>query len=348
MTKMMKAARLYAARDMRVETVPRPEPGEGELLIRVRAVGVCGSDIHYFADGGIGVTKVTEPHALGHEFSGEVVGLGPGVEGPPVGTRVAVEPAISCGHCESCEEGNPNICPQVQFVSTPPLGGSLVEYLVHPAELVFPMPDNMDYADGAMLEPLGVAIHTVNLAKLRPGDTVAVLGSGPVGLLTLEVARISGAAKAFVTDLEPKRLAAAQRLGADAVLQAGVADPVAWIDELTEGRGVDVVFEAAWAAETVAQAVAMVKPGGLVVIGGIPSGADLISYPASTARRKGLTIKMVRRMKHTYPRSMALVQGGLVDVQSLITHRFPLEASSEAFELVDARADGVIKALIEM
>jgi len=333
---------------MRVETVPCPEPVEGELLIRVRAVGVCGSDVHYFHDGGIGITKVTEPHELGHEFSGVVAALGPGVDGPPVGTRVAVEPAIHCGHCEFCLEGHPNICPQVQFVSTPPLGGSLVEYLAHPAELVFPMPDAMDFADGAMLEPLGVAIHTVNLARLRPGDTVAILGSGPIGLLTLEVARLSGAAKAYATDLEPERLAAAQRLGASAVFQADGADPVAWISELTQGRGVDVVFEAAWAAETVGQAVAMVKPGGRVVIGGIPSGADAITYPASTARRKGLTIKMVRRMKHTYPRSISLVQDGLVDVQSLITHRFPLEAASEAFELVDARADGVIKALIEV
>jgi L-iditol 2-dehydrogenase len=261
---------------------------------------------------------------------------------------VAVEPAIACGRCEFCLEGNPNLCSHIVFVSTPPRAGSLAEYMAHPAELAFPMPDALDFADGAMLEPLGVAIHTVNLAKLRVGDTVAILGSGPIGLLVLEVARLNGASVAYVTDLSAERLAMAERLGASAVFLAGEADPVGWIEESTHGRGVDVVFEAAWAAETVEQAVTMVKPGGRVVIAGIPSATDEIAFPASIARRKGLTIKMVRRMKHTYPRAMALVQRGQVDVRSLITHRFPLEATEEAFQLVESRADGVIKALIEM
>ena len=343
----MKAARLYGPRDLRVEDVPRPEPQAGDLLIRVCAVGICGSDVHYYEDGGIGENRVTEAHELGHEFAGVVAALGPGVEGPPVGTRVAVEPAIHCGTCEFCLEGNPNLCPHILFVSTPPTRGSLVEYIAHPAALVFPLPEDIDFADGAMLEPLGVAIHTVNLAKLRPGDTAAVLGSGPIGLLTIQMARLGGVRRVYATDLIPERLAMAQRMGADEVLHAGEADPVAWVEELTGGRGVDVVFEAAWAAETVAQATAMAKPGGRVVIAGIPS-EDILSFPASEARRKGLTIKLVRRMKHTYPRSIALVQQGLMDVRSLITHRFPLTEAREAFELAAARADGVVKALVEM
>ena len=343
----MKAARLYGPRDLRVEEVPRPEPQAGDLLIRVRAVGICGSDVHYYEDGGIGENRVTEAHELGHEFAGVVAALGPGVEGPPVGTRVAVEPAIPCGTCEFCLEGNPNLCPHILFVSTPPTRGSLVEYIAHPASLVFPLPEEMSFADGAMLEPLGVAIHTVNLAKLRLGDTAAVLGSGPIGLLTIQMARLGGVRTVYATDLIPERLAMAQRMGADEVLQAGEADPVAWVEESTRGRGVDVVFEAAWAAETVAQAMDMAKQGGRVVIAGIPS-EDILSFPASAARGKGLTIKLVRRMKHTYPRSIALVQQGLVDVRSLITHRFPLTEAREAFELAAARADGVVKALVEM
>jgi len=343
----VKAARLYGPRDLRVEEIPRPEPQAGDLLIRVRAVGICGSDVHYYEDGGIGENRVTEAHELGHEFAGVVAALGPGVEGPPLGTRVAVDPAIPCGTCEFCLEGNPNLCPHMVFVSNPPTGGGLVEYIAHPASLVFPLPEEMDFADGAMLEPLGVAIHTVNLAKLRLGDTAAVLGSGPIGLLTIQMARLGGARTVYATDLVPERLAMAQRMGADGVLHAGEADSVAWVEELTGGRGVDVVFEAAWAAETVAQAMAMAKPGGRVVIAGIPS-EDILSFPASAARRKGLTIKLVRRMKHTYPRSIALVQQGLVDVRSLITHRFPLTEAREAFELAAARADGVVKALVEM
>ncbi|MBC8448140.1 MAG: NAD(P)-dependent alcohol dehydrogenase [Chloroflexi bacterium] len=344
----MKSARLYGPRDIRVEEVPRPDPRAGEVLIRVRAVGICGSDVHYFQDGGIGDKRVTEPHELGHEFAGEIVALGPGVAGPPVGTPVAVEPAISCGHCEFCLAGHPNLCPDVLFVSTPPTRGSLAEYIAHPVQLVFPLPEELDFVDGAMLEPLGVAIHSVNLAKLRPGDTAAVLGSGPIGLLTLQVARLGGARRVYATDLVPERLAMAGRLGADGVCQADAADPVAWIEELTGGRGVDVVFEAAWAAETVTQAVAMARPGGRVVVAGIPSAADALSFPAGTARRKGLTIKLVRRMKHTYPRATALVEQRLVDVRSLVTHRFPLAEAAAAFELAEARADGVIKALVEM
>lgn len=345
----MRAARLHGPHDIRVEVVPRPEPAEGEVLIRVRAVGICGSDVHYFEDGGIGDAKISGPHELGHEFAGEVVAIGPGVEGPLVGTPVAVEPAIPCGHCEFCLQGNPNLCPNIIFVSTPPRRGSLAEFLAHPAALVFPMTEGLDFADAAMLEPLGVAIHTVNLAKLRPGDTAVVLGSGPIGLLTMQVARLGGARTVYVTDLIPERLELARRLGAASVLKADSADPVAWVKEQTAGRGVDVVFEAAWAAQTVSQAVAMAKPGGRVVVAGIPSGPnDTISFPASTARRKGLTIKLVRRMKHTYPRAMALVQQGLVDVRSLITHRFSLEETAAAFDLVSRRADGVVKALVEM
>jgi len=345
----VRAARLYGPRDIRVESIPRPEPAAGEVLIGVRAVGICGSDVHYFEDGGIGDAKIHGPHELGHEFAGEIVALGPGVEGPPVGTPVAVEPAIPCGECEFCLQGNPNLCPRIIFVSTPPRGGSLAEFLAHPAGLVFPMTGGLTFADAAMLEPLGVAIHAVNLAKLRPGDTAAVLGSGPIGLLTLQVARLSGARAVFITDLIPERLELARRLGAAGALKADAANPASWVKEQTGGRGVDVVFEAAWAAQTVAQAVEMAKPGGRVVIAGIPAASsDTISFPASSARRKGLTIKLVRRMKHTYPRAMALVQQGLVDVRSLITHRFSLEETAAAFDLVSRRADGVVKALVEM
>lgn len=261
---------------------------------------------------------------------------------------MAVEPAINCGHCEFCLAGHPNLCPDILFVSTPPTAGSLAEYIAHPARLAFPLPAGLDFADGAMLEPLGVAIHSANLAKLRPGDTAAVLGSGPIGLLILQVARLGGARAVYATDLIPERLAMAERLGAAGVLRADVADPVAWVHEVTAGRGVDVVFEAAWAAETVAQAVAMARPGGRVIVAGIPSVEDRLTFPASTARHKGLTIKLVRRMKHTYPRAMALVQQGLVDVRSLITHRFSLERVGEAFRLVEERAEGVIKALVEL
>jgi len=343
----MKAARLYGPGDMRIDEVPAPEPGRGQVLLQVLSVGVCGSGVHYYLDGGIGDDKVTEPYVIGHEFSARVAALGAGVDGPPVGTRVAVEPAISCGHCEFCLAGHPNICENILFCSTPPTPGALQEYMVHPADLVFPLPDSIDNDEGAVLEPLGIALHTVGLAKLHPGDTVAILGCGPVGLLTLQVARISGARAAYVTDLVPERLEMARRFGATATLKADEGDPVAWVKELTGGRGVDVAFETAWADETVGQVAEMARNGGKLIMAGIPR-EDVAIFPAHTVRRKGLTIKYVRRMKHTYPRAIPMVRDGLIDVASLVTHRFPLDHAADAYELAASYRDGVIKAIIEV
>lgn len=343
----MKAARLYGPGDLRIDDIPMPEPGAGEVLLQVLAVGVCGSGVHYFLDGGIGEEKVEEPFVIGHEFSARVVALGPGVEGPPVGTRVAVEPAIPCGHCEFCQEGNPNLCENLLFCSTPPTPGALREYMAHPAHLCFPLPDQVDDAAGAMLEPLGIALHAVSLAKLHPGDTAAILGCGPIGLLTMQVARISGARAVYMTDLVPERLAMAARLGATATFKADEGDPVAWVMEQTDGRGVDVAFEAAWAAETVSQVAQMARRGGKLVMIGIPREDEAV-FPAHAVRRKGLTIKYVRRMKHTYPRAIPMVRDGLIDVHSLITHRFPLARAPEAYQLVASYKEGVIKAVIEV
>lgn len=343
----MRAARLYGPSDFRIDDLPVPVPGPGQVLLQVLAVGVCGSGVHYFLDGGIGNEKIEEPFVIGHEFSARVAALGPGVEGPPVGTRVAVEPAISCGKCEFCLAGNPNICQNILFVSTPPTEGALCEYMTHPAELCFPIPDSISDAEGAILEPLGIALHAVGLAKLHPGDTIAMVGCGPVGLLTLQVALISGARAAYVTDVVPERLAVAKEFGATATFKADEGDPVAWVKEQTGGRGVDVAFETAWADETVAQVAGMARNGGKLIMAGIPR-EDVAIFPAHTVRRKGLTIKYVRRMKHTYPRAIPMVWDGLVNVERLITHRFPLEKVTEAYQLVASYKDGVIKALIEV
>ena len=344
---IMQAARLYGPGDLRIDEIPTPQAGPGQVLLRVLSVGVCGSGVHYFLDGGIGDDHVQEPFVIGHEFSARVAALGPGVDGPPVGTRVAVEPAISCQRCEMCLTGHPNLCENILFCSTPPTEGALREYMAHPAALCFPLPDEIDDDEGAVLEPLGIALHAVALAKLRPGDTIAILGSGPIGLLTLQVARMSGARAAYVTDLVPERLAMAQTLGATATLRADQGDPVAWIMEQTNGRGVDVAFETAWADETVTQAAEVARRGGKLIMAGIPRD-DRALFPAHAVRRKGLTIKYVRRMKHTYERAIALVRDGQIDVKRLVTHRFSLEQAAEAYQLVASYQDGVIKAIIQV
>lgn len=343
----MKAALLYGPGEFRIDDLPMPVAGPGQALLQVLAVGVCGSDVHYFLDGGIGDARVKEPFIIGHEFSARIAALGPGADGPPVGTRVAVDPAISCGKCELCLAGHPNLCRSILFCSTPPTPGALREYMAHPAELCFPIPDSIDDGEATVLEPLGVALHAVALAGLRPGDTIAILGCGPIGLLTLQVARISGARAAYVTDVVPERLEMARSFGATSTFNARARDPVAWIREVTEGRGVDVAFETAWADETVAQVAEMARNGGKLIMAGIPR-EDVAVFPAHAVRRKGLTIKYVRRMKHTYPRAIAMVRDGLIDVKTLITHRFPLAEVTEAYELVSSYQAGVVKALVEV
>lgn len=344
----MKASRLHGIRDVRLEELPMPTPGPGEVLLKVASVGVCGSDVHYYLDGRIGATQVvTEPITMGHEFSAYVEGTGEGVKGLEVGQLVAGEPGICCGKCEPCTHGHPNLCLAVRFCGTPPVDGVFAEYTVMPAENCYPLPEGLNPVDGALLEPLGVAIHSVDLANVRPGHTVAVLGAGPIGLLTAAVARVAGATDVYMTEpLEYRRRFALEYV-ADEALNPDEVDVAAAVVELTGGRGVDVVFDAAGAPETPEQAAEMARFGGKLVISGIPSD-DRMDMTASSVRRKGLTIKMVRRMKHTYPRAIRLVQKGLVDVRSLATHFLPLEKVDDAFRMLAAYDDGVIKAVIRI
>jgi L-iditol 2-dehydrogenase len=343
----MRASLLHGIRDLRLEVLPRPEAGPGEVLLKVATVGTCGSDVHYFVEGRIGDQVVTDPIIMGHEFSAWVEEPGEGVDGLQAGQLVAVEPAISCGVCESCEQGHPNLCPNVIFCGTPPVDGVFSEYTVMPAENCFPLPPEFGPAEGALLEPLGIAIHAVDLAHLRPGHTVAVLGAGPIGLLIAAVAKASGASEIYMTEPLVYRRRFALDYVANVALNPYEEDIVAAIQRLTGGRGVDVAFEAAGAPETFDQAAGVARIGGKVIVAGIPS-EDKMTFAASTTRRKGLTIKLVRRMKHTYPRAIRLVQTGMVDVKPLATHAFPLERIAEAFEMVAAYDDGVLRAMIQV
>jgi len=346
----MWAARLHGPADLRVEGVPRPEaPGPAEVLLRVKTTGVCGSDLHSYQDARIGDTPVTSPLILGHEFSAVVADLGAesldGHQRPlRVGQRVAVDPAQPCGHCEQCEHGHPNLCPDVAFCGCHPYGGSLCEWMVMPARCCFPLPDSVDDEAGALLEPLGVALHAGDLAHLRVGHTVAVLGAGPIGLLILQLALRAGADRVLITDRLPWRRALARKLGGVPVA-SGKRDAVTEVQRFTGGRGVDVVFEAAWAEGTVAEAAEMARFGGRVILVGIPSG-DGLSMKHSTVRRKGLTVVMSRRMKHVYPRCIRLAESGQVELTRLISHRFPLKRAPEAFALNSGYRDQVVKVMV--
>jgi L-iditol 2-dehydrogenase len=331
----MKSIRLHAPGDLQIHEEPHPVARDGEKLIRVKAIGVCGSDLHWFSEGAIGDARLKRPLVLGHEFAGET----------EAGQRVAVDPALSCGRCEFCLQGNPNLCDSILFAGHGEQDGALREYISWKEKNLFSIPDSFTYVDGAMLEPLGVAIHSVDLGKLKTGMTVGVFGCGPIGLLIIQMARLAGAANILASDIFAHRVAAAKSLGAHHASLAAGGSEVEEMRAVTRGRGVDIAFEAAGEQEAVDAAFAAVCPGGKVILAGIPDN-DKTSFTASMARRKGLTIKLVRRMKYTYPRAIELVSRGLVDVRSLVTHRFSLEQTAEAFR-VAARREG-LKVVIEM
>lgn len=347
----MIAVRLHGPRDLRVEQVPAPgPPGPGRALLRVGCTGLCGSDLHSYVDARIGDTPIQGPLILGHEFCAVVEAVGPealdGTLAPlQPGARVAVDPAQPCGQCELCQKGHPNLCMRLRFCGNWPDGGSLCQWIDMPARSCFPVPDTLDDTAVALLEPLGVALHALDLAKLKVATSLAIVGAGPIGLLILQLARLAGADPIYVTDKFDWRLALAQRWGGQPI-HVDSEDPVAVVERDTRGRGVDVVIEAAWGDVSVQQAVDLVRPGGRVVLVGIPSD-DRLQLKHSTARRKGLTLVLSRRMKHIYPRAIQLAATGRVDLHSLVTHRFPLARAPEAFALNAAYRDNVVKVIIE-
>jgi L-iditol 2-dehydrogenase len=341
----MRVASVIGPRDIRVEDAPVPAPGAGEALVRIQAVGICGSDLHYYAHGRIGDARLSSGHILGHEVSGVVAALGPGVTAPAPGTPVAVDPAIHCGGCRFCVEGNPNFCKHLRFFGSPPVPGALREYLTHPAHLLYPLPAGIPLSVGATIEPLGVAIHAVDLGHLAFGGAVGVFGCGPVGLMIAGVAPLAGARLVCVTEPLAHRRKVAAQLGVAAAFDPAEDDVVGGIKDRTGGEGVDVAFEVAGSHRATADAVRALRPGGTLVLVGYWE-ADEVTLPGITAMRKGLTIRFVRRMKHTFPRAIDLVARGQVNLAALISHEFPLARVAEAFARAERRSPDVVKAVV--
>jgi L-iditol 2-dehydrogenase len=311
----MRVARLHGPGDVRLTTEDRPAVGDGEWLVEVTSVGLCGSDLHWFTEGAIGDAKLSRPLVLGHEMAGVVRG------GPADGTRVAIDPAIPCGHCEICLAGHPNLCPDVVFAGHGTRDGGLRQFLAWPSHRLHPLPDRLTDDDGAMLEPLGVALHALDLGHLRVARTVAVVGCGPIGLLLVQLARLSGATRVLAVEPLPHRMAAAVRSGA----------------EPAEGDAVaDVVFEVSGSDEAVATAMRLAKPGARVVLVGIPDG-DRTTFSAALGRRKGLTLVFSRRMGEVYPRAIDLAARGLVDLGPVVSSVFPLTEVDAAMATAAAR-----------
>jgi len=344
----VKAIFLTGKRQMELRDVPRPHPaGDQDVLIRVATVGVCGSDMHYYRDGRIGGTIVQHPWRIGHECAGTVVEIGRAVTNVKPGDRVAIEPLVVCGQCDQCRANRTYLCRNQGFLGVPgQREGSIAEYLVMPGECCVPIPDHMTFTQATMVEPLTIGLHARRLAGEIRGANVAIFGTGPIGLSVLMALRLAGAATVFVTDLLDNRLELAGRLGADWTGNAGTKDVIAEIGAQVPG-GLEVAFECAGRQETIDHCAQILAPQGMAVLVGIPA-LDRISFPMDPLRRRELRIQNVRRHDACIPWAMDLVARGKVDVDALVTHRFPLAAAQEAFELVGDYRDNVVKAMIHV
>ena len=335
---MSQAVYIHGAGDARVAPFNLVEGKPGEVLLDVAAVGLCGSDLHYYKDGGIGSALIRAPFVPGHEFGGylseDLDGLG-----LARGSLVAVDPNKACGHCEWCREGYANLCPNVEFIGAPPFNGAMTTKIWVPQSQIIPLPAGFDPLQAVMLEPLGVAIHAVDLAKPRLLERVAVIGCGPIGLLLIEVLKVAGAGEIVAADPLPHRRALAEKLGA-----AQVYSSAAELVEASNGC-CTLVMEATNSPNGFRDAVTATRIGGRIVLVGIPDG-DIYNLNAADARRRGLKIKFARRMGEVYPRAIALVAAGRVDVASIVSHRVSLSETPGVFHALANNAPGYNKVLI--
>lgn len=336
------AAFIHGVRDIRVEPFEPPAGKEDTVNVDVASVGICGSDLHYYKDGGIGSAVIETPFVPGHEFSGR---LQCDVEssGLERGQLVAVDPALPCHKCEWCLRGHHNLCPHVIFLGAPPNNGALTSSISVPRQSVIAIPDTMTADEAAMLEPLGVCIHAIDLAKPRLLESVAVLGCGPIGLGILQLLKLGTCGPIYAIDPLPHRSKAATMHGATAV-----GDTTDAILDATNGLGCDLVIEATNSPDAFVDAVQASKIGARVVLVGIPDGNEYAPLSAAEARRRALNIKFSRRMGTVYPRAIELVESKQVDVESLISHHFNLEGTPDAFAMQDAQENTLIKSIIRL
>ncbi|MBN8731238.1 MAG: alcohol dehydrogenase catalytic domain-containing protein [Acidobacteria bacterium] len=329
------------------EIAPPPDPGPGELLIRLQAVGICGSDLHWYCDGGVGHVEAVYPMVLGHEPVGIVTAVGAGVTTHTAGQRVSIEPSITCGHCEFCVTGHPNNCLHSVFMGSIHSPGFYRQQAVVPARNADLVPEGLTTAQASLIEPVAVLVHVMELVQIPVGSSVAVMGCGPIGQLCILFAKMAGASRIIAVDKVAHRLDHARMHGADeAILSDGRRDPGAAILEWTNGRGIDVVLDAAGAPDTIRAGITCARSGAQFVLIGIPT-EKMFAIDIHTAMMKELRIQTIKRSNHRGAQAIELIRAGRIP-ESLITHRFPLEQTPEAFELLAEYRSGVGKILIEV
>ncbi|MCL6633669.1 MAG: NAD(P)-dependent alcohol dehydrogenase [Alicyclobacillus herbarius] len=341
----MKAAVMTDLHQIELQELPVPELGLRDVLVKVMAVGACGSDVHYFDHGRIGQHVVEKPLILGHECAGVVVALGADVSRFQIGDRVAIEPGVTCGRCDMCKSGRYNLCKDVEFLATPPCDGAFAQYIRHREDFLFPIPDTLTFEAAALVEPLSVGIHACKRARVAPGSSVAIFGMGPVGLMTVVAAKFFRAAEIYVADLEPVRLEAALKLGATRAFNVGSEDAVAEILRLTNHVGVDVAIETAGNPIALQNSLATVRRGGALAIVGLPAQDEIpLNVPLISSYE--VDIHGIFRYANTYPLGIKLLSSGEFDVDHLITDRYPLEQTQAALERALTNKSGTLKVMI--
>lgn len=332
---------------MEMRDIEMPVLKEKDVMVKLEYVGICGSDVHYLEYGAIGDFIVNGDFILGHECAGTITEVGPGVTDLKVGDRVALEPGCTCGQCEFCKTGKYNLCPDVEFLATPPYQGCLENYIAFPENMCFKLPDNISTKEGALVEPLAVGMHAANQGDVKLGDSVTILGAGCIGLVTLLACKAHGATDITVVDVMQKRLDYAMKLGATRVINAIEEDAVKKMDEITDGRGTDVVIETAGNKITIKQTSYIVKRGGTIVLVGM-AAEDIIDYNFAKIMNKEATIKSVFRYRNIYPVAIKAIADGIIDVSGIVTHEFDFTDTAKAFDFVINNKNDVVKAVIKI
>jgi L-iditol 2-dehydrogenase len=319
------AAIMYGTHDIRLEEVPVPEPGPREVLVEIEAVGVCGSDVHYYEEGRIGSFVVREPLILGHESMGTIVALGEGVTKHEVGERVALEPGVPDGTCRECRAGRYNLCPNVRFFATPPIDGAFANYVAIHEDFAFELPDNLSDDAGALMEPLSVGIWSCRKASIKAGDHVLVTGAGPIGLLAVQVALAQGATDVTITDVAPQRLKMAENTGATRAINVS-EEPLA-----EAGVEVDALIECSGNERALNDGIRCIRPAGTAVVVGMGPGEES-SIPLALIQNREIWLTGTFRYANTYPAAIELAATGKVDLDAIVTGYYGLEDTEEALQ----------------
>ena len=332
-TKSMRVALLEDAGRIRLTDRPVPQPGAGEVLVEVAAVGICGSDIHYFEHGRIGPFVVEQPLVLGHEASGRITAVGEGVSAERIGTRVSIEPQKPCRVCRDCKAGRYNLCPDMEFYATPPIDGAFAEYVIINSDFAHAVPDTVSDAAAALIEPLSVAIAACRKAEVTAGSRVLIAGAGPIGIISAQVARAFGALEIYLSDVSPERLEFALEHGATHVLAPA---------EVSGELAVDAFIDASGAPAAIRSGIAAVRPAGNVVLVGL--GAEDLEIPVNLIQNREIRLTGVFRYANTWPLGIALLSEGRVELDSLVTGTFGLEDVEAA--LTGGGAAGSMKTIV--